>query len=235
MAAMNASVRIALIHALSESVEPARAAFAEQWPDAYCFDLLDTSLADDRADRAEIDPTMIERFISLAAYARSTVGRSGKTAGILFTCSAFGPAIDAVKACSTFPVLRPNEAAFDAAMKRGDCLGLVVSFQSSLASLEDEFSRLAEIRGRAVVIKSMCVGDALAALKRGEGDTHDRLVAEAAARTTDVDALILGQFSMARAQSAVERVCALSVITTPRSAVDALRRAVMIDRSEPIQ
>src|SRR5450631_4118315 len=110
MAAMNASVRIALIHALSESVEPARAAFAEQWPEAYCFDLFDTSLADDRADRAEIDPTMIERFISLAAYARSTVGRGGKTAGILFTCSAFGPAIDAVKACSTFPVLRPNEA-----------------------------------------------------------------------------------------------------------------------------
>ena len=37
--------RIALIHALEESVLPARAAFDAEWPEAFCFDLLDASLA----------------------------------------------------------------------------------------------------------------------------------------------------------------------------------------------
>ena len=41
--------RIALIHALEESVAPIRAAFREAWPEAFAFDLLDTSLAIDRA------------------------------------------------------------------------------------------------------------------------------------------------------------------------------------------
>jgi hypothetical protein len=39
--------RIARVHALAESVAPAREAFRRRWPEAICFDLLDTSLAVD--------------------------------------------------------------------------------------------------------------------------------------------------------------------------------------------
>ncbi len=42
------TARIALIHALAESVAPSHAAFARIWPEAYAYDLLDTSLAVDR-------------------------------------------------------------------------------------------------------------------------------------------------------------------------------------------
>ena len=48
-----AAPRIALIHALEESVLPARAAFAAHWPEAHAFDLLDTSLATDLAASPE--------------------------------------------------------------------------------------------------------------------------------------------------------------------------------------
>ena len=41
--------RIALIHALPDSVEPANTAFAELWPEAFRFNLLDDSLARDLA------------------------------------------------------------------------------------------------------------------------------------------------------------------------------------------
>ena len=52
--------RIALVHALEESVLPIRAAFAEVWPEAATFDLLETSLAPDRALAGRCDEDMVE-------------------------------------------------------------------------------------------------------------------------------------------------------------------------------
>ncbi len=109
--------RIALIHALAESVAPIRAAFATHWPGAACFDLLDTSLSADLAAAGRLEAEMIARFRTLARYAAGTSGAGGQTAAILFTCSAFGPAIEAVKAGLSIPVMRPNEAAFEQALE----------------------------------------------------------------------------------------------------------------------
>jgi Asp/Glu/hydantoin racemase len=224
-------VRIAVIHALEESVGPARLAFAELWPEAYSFDLLDTSLAVDRLDRGELDEAMSQRFCGLADYAGSSVGRGGRTAGILFTCSAFGPAIDAVKAVSSIPAFRPNEAAFDLALDRGGNLGLVVSFEPSLGALEAELREMAAARGISVSVKSALAAGALEALRRGDGETHDRVVADSVARLGRVDAVILGQFSLARARAAAERASGLPVLTTPHCAVEALRRRIVGDRA----
>lgn len=223
----DATPRIALIHALEESVLPARAAFAAQWPQAKPFDLLDTSLAVDLAARGSLDDAMTERFLTLARYAAATEGTNGPARAILFTCSAFGPAIDAVKRTLPIPVLRPNESAFAEALAGGGRIGLVVTFAPSLAPLTRE---LEEMAGRPVEVTGVVVEGALAALKAGDGATHDRLVAQAAAGLSAVDTLILGQFSLARARPAVEAATGLTVVTTPEAAIRGLKRA-LADRS----
>lgn len=217
--------RIALIHALEESVLPARGAFARHWPQAQCFDLLDTSLATDLAFAGRLDEAMMERFRMLAAYAAGTAGRGGRVAGILFTCSAFGPAIDAVKRQLPIPVLRPNEAAFAEALDRGSRIGLVASFGPSIPALSAELERMAAERGRPVTVIPEIAEGALAALKGGDGAGHDRSVAGAVGRLPSVDVVILGQFSLARARAEAEAVTAAPVVTTPDSAVAALRKA----------
>jgi Asp/Glu/hydantoin racemase len=227
MSTADAVARIALIHALEESVGPAREAFARHWSEAFAFDLLDTSLAIDRAEAGRLDDDMMARFSSLADYAAAHAGKGGRTAGILFTCSAFGPAIDAVKAQAAIPVLRPNEAAFEAALSMGDKLGLVVSFEPSRASLEEELRAMAKERRRDVTIRTEVAAGALEALKAGHGDRHDILVADAAVRLGDVDAIILGQFSLARAHDRAKAAVGVPVVTTPRSAVEALRARVL--------
>ena len=85
----------------------ARAAeFERAWPQARRMNLLDDSLSADLAAAGALDARMDERFVALADYALRT-GASG----ILFTCSAFGPCIDAVKRrWPDVPVLKPNEA-----------------------------------------------------------------------------------------------------------------------------
>ena len=212
-----------MIHALEESVEPARAAFRSGWPEAETFDLLDTSLAADLAHAGQLDAQMMERFHTLADYAHGTVGRGGKTAAILFTCSAFGPAIEAVKARLPIPVLRPNEAAFEQAVAHANRIGLVVTFGPSLEALIAELHAVAQSQAKPVRISAAIAEGALAALKRGEGEEHDRR-ALAAARTLDhVDLLVLGQFSLARAQHTIAAALDKPVLTTPGTAVAALR------------
>ncbi|MFT4076961.1 MAG: aspartate/glutamate racemase family protein [Asticcacaulis sp.] len=224
---MSEPVRIALIHALEESVLPIRQAFVKLWPEAYVFDLLDTSLAVDLAHEGQLDAAMKDRFRTLADYALGSQGKGGRTQGILFTCSAFGPAIAAVKARVSAPVLRPNEAAFEAALAAGDKIGLVVTFGPSLEALKQELFDMAVVRDRRIEVQAILAEGALEALKSGDGESHDRLAAEAAAKLTNVDVIVLGQFSLARARQAVEDRTTRPVITTPESAVIALRDRLM--------
>src|SRR5690606_23694636 len=103
-------VRIALIHALAHSVAPINEAMARDWPEVIRMNLLDDSLSADLARGAKegrgLDAAMHERFETLTAYAERTGAQ-----GILFTCSAFGPCIEAAAARRPhMPVLKPNEA-----------------------------------------------------------------------------------------------------------------------------
>src|SRR5258708_24489173 len=99
-------MRIALIHALKHSIAPIEAAFAQLWPNARLMNLLDDSLSADLARDGALNDAMTERFLALGDYAAAT----GADA-ILFTCSAFGPCIEAVAAADApMPVLQPNEA-----------------------------------------------------------------------------------------------------------------------------
>src|SRR5688572_8687237 len=148
--------RIMLVHALRESVEPIRQTFAEGWPEAATHNLLDDSLSADLERAGGMTTDIIARFRTLGRYAAGTGAD-----GILFTCSAFRPAIDAVKQDLGIPVLRPNEAAFEEALAIGNRIGLLVSFGPSLASLRQELTDMAG--GRPVTIEARLVEGALEA------------------------------------------------------------------------
>src|ERR687894_281691 len=162
-------MRIALIHALRHSPPPVEAAFARLWPEAVLMNLLDTSLSADLARDGALTPRMTDRFLTLARYAAGT-----GAAGILFTCSAFGPCIEAVAAdLAPMPVLKPNEAMIEEAAAVGGTIGLLPTFAQTLDTMPPEFPE--GVR----VVPKLAEG-ALAALDRGDADAHDRLAAEAA-------------------------------------------------------
>ena len=84
-------MRIALVHALKHSIAPIEASFARAWPDARLMNLLDDSLSADLARDGRLTDAMTARFLTLGRYAAGTHADA-----ILFTCSAFGPCIEAV-------------------------------------------------------------------------------------------------------------------------------------------
>ena len=208
--------RIALIHALSHSVAPIKEAFERDWPEAVRMNLLDDSLSADLARSGKgLDEVMHERFRRLAQYAVDTGAR-----GILFTCSAFGPCIEAVaRRHSGLPVLKPNEAMIEEVAQGQGRLGLIATFAPTLASMPAEFPQ-------GTLLELALAEGALDALNAGDTQRHDALIAEQAAalRERGCTRLALAQFSMARARAACEAASGLPVLTTVDSAVKALRR-----------
>lgn len=212
--------RIALIHALAHSVEPINAAMARDWPDAVRMNLLDDSLSADLARNTAaggegLDRAMHQRFETLSAYAEGTGAQA-----ILFTCSAFGPCIEAAaRRRPAMPVLKPNEAMVDEAVAAGGRIGLIASFAPTLASMPGEFPSGTDL-------VTALTAEAMLALNRGDGALHDQLVVAAAQTLKEAgcQVIALAQFSMARAQSAVEQAVGLPVLTTPGSAIRALRQ-----------
>ena len=219
-------MRIALIHALKHSIPAIEDAFARLWPEASLANLLDDSLSTDLARAGALTPVMTERFLTLAHYARATGAD-----GILFTCSAFGPCIEACAAeFPAIPVLKPNEAMIEEAVAltgpRGR-IGLIATFAPTLVSMPPEFAVAAP---HATLVP--CLADAaLRALDRGDLAGHDREAAVAAIALRDCDVVALAQFSLSRAAAQVAEATGKPVLTTPDSAVRKLQRLLLQEKA----
>jgi hypothetical protein len=214
-----ATMRIALIHALKHSIAPIEASFARLWPEAELANLLDDRLSADLARDGALTPAMTDRFLTLAHYAVACGAD-----GVLFTCSAFGPCIDACASeLAPMPVLKPNEAMIDEAVALAGPagrIGLLATFAPTLATMPAEFAAVAPN----VTLVPALAADALAALNRGDTAEHDRIAAEASRALESCDVVALAQFSLSSAAKHVAAATGRTVLTTPDSAVRKLQR-----------
>lgn len=218
---MKTSPRIALIHATRVAIEPIESAASKLWPEAETITILEEGLSTDRQKSRELTPDLRRRIVGLARYAESA-----NADAILFTCSAFGQAIDEAAASSPTPVVKPNEAMFDAAFAHGARIAMIYTFPPAAPGLEEEFREAATSRKSDATLEVFFADGALAAKRAGDAATHDRLVAETAARVENADAIMLAQFSMAGAADAVRQRASAPVLTSPEAAIMEIRRRV---------
>jgi Asp/Glu/Hydantoin racemase len=217
--------RIALIHATPLAIEPIEEAFKRLWPAAITMNLLDESLSADLARGSFSTEEFTARFLALSRYAAGTGAKA-----VLFTCSSFGSALDDAKNDMPLPSLKPNEAMFAEALARArdplGRIGLLTTFPPATQALESELHNDARAAGMEIEVVKRCVPEALDALNRGDADTHDRLLKQAALEMGEMDVLMLGQFSMARASTLLRECLSYPVLTSPDSAVSKLRSLI---------
>ncbi|MEM7059742.1 MAG: aspartate/glutamate racemase family protein [Pseudomonadota bacterium] len=207
-------MRVAVIHATPLALDPVAEAFAESWPEADVLNILDDTLSRDRAAAEQLTNDLASRIAGLADYAVNAGAR-----GILYSCSAFGPAIKSVARRLKIPVLTPNEAMFAEACASEGNVGLLATFEPSIASMAAEYAAISD--GKALA--ASCVPKALQAMQRGDAKLHDKLLA-ASAKEMDCDTIMLAQFSTARAAKAVARSAKKKkILSSPGSAVRALK------------
>jgi hypothetical protein len=221
--------RIALIHATPLAIEPVNTSFKKLWPEASLQNIMDDRLSRDHASAGHLTAAMVERFIDLAQYAK----RAG-CEGILFTCSAFGEAIEAAAAAVAMPTLKPNEAMFEDALRMAMTthqneaavlnIGLVATFEASIVSMSEEFNALTARLERQVKLHSLFVPHAMDTLAQGYPNEHHKLIAEGVQTMPACDVIMLAQFSMAAAQTLAQSQTAATVLTSPDCAVLALQK-----------
>lgn len=214
-------VRIVLLHATSVAMAPIQSAFADRWPEAEIVNLLDDGLTIDRARETDLSEAMIQRFVAFGRY-----GHAMGVDGVLVTCSAFGPAIDQLALALPVPVLKPNEAMFHAAVAAGRRIGMLATFGPSVPTMTEEFEDYVASVGKSATLTTVVVPDAIDLLRKGDADTHNRLVAEHAPQLAHCDAIMLAHFSTSRAAAAVRTAVATPVFTAPHAAVDRMRTLV---------
>jgi Asp/Glu/hydantoin racemase len=214
--------RIVLFHATPVAMDPVKAAMASLWPDAESVNLLDDGLTIDRAkEGAELSEELIGRFVDFGRYAQR-IGADG----ILITCSAFGPAIDRMDEELPLPILRPNEAMFREAIAAGSRIGMLATFAPAVATMEEEFRQFAAEAGADATLETVVVPDAMARLREGDAESHNRLVAEAAPQFAEHDAIMLAHFSTSRAADSVRNEVDVPVLAAPEAAVARMKTLV---------
>lgn len=210
--------RIYLIHATPVAIAPITEAFTRLWPEAKLANLLEDSLSSDLAEAGELTPALNERFLKLATYAAG----SGADA-ILFTCSAFGDAIDLCKRSLSIPVLKPNEAMIEEAIQRTQRITILATFKPAITSMTEEFQTYARQEGVGIELHTYVCPEAFDELRKGNADRHDALIVDSARKPTNSELLCFAQFSMTSAAQQASQVSGLPVLTTPDSAVMKLR------------
>ncbi|HBM3060184.1 TPA: arylsulfatase [Klebsiella oxytoca] len=213
--------RIVLIHATPLAIAPINEAFSTQWPEMQINNLLDDALSIDRAKAPELTQQLNSRINALVDYAVSI-----DATAVLFTCSAFGSAINSSAAKHTLPILKPNEAMFEAALKLGGNIVMLATFAPAVAGMEEEFYEMAKTYSSNAKLISYVVSGAREALNAGNTKEHNMLIVAAAQQHKNADAIILAHFSMEIAYSQVSASVKCKVLSSPQTAVEKLKRVL---------
>ncbi len=215
---MTQQLAITLLHVHKDAMNAAVTAFERGWPEARISNILEDGLFEWIRETGGIVPEMYAAFERLTDYA---VDRGAD--GILYSCSAFRECIDACIEKHDLPMLKPNDAMIEAALDAGDRIAVLATVGPTISSVSAEIEEMAGRRGRNVMLVPYMIDHAFDAMAAGDGETHDRLVSDAAAKVEDVDVIVLAQFTLSRAVPAVSRATDIPVLNSPGAAVAKMR------------
>ncbi len=184
-------MRIVTIHALAESVPLVKVAFGEVFPEAEVINLLDVALFIDF--KGQITPKLRRRMSQLICYCEEY----GADA-IDLACSVYAPVVETAKDLVDVPLVSSYSPVMEGAVRYGKRIGVIASVDATLRDSEYYLHRTAQEHGRSIETE-LCYAEELIPLIRREGEeAFNRRLEELVNQLADrVDAVLLGQFSMA--------------------------------------
>jgi Asp/Glu/hydantoin racemase len=211
--------RVFLVHPTPLAVQPVDEAFKTLWPQAQVLNLLDESLYADVGANGELTPALYARVANLFRHCEA----SGAD-GIVFSGSTFGPAVEEGRKGIKVPVLRIEEGMMDEAVARGGSILVVSTQKRAMPVVRATLDGSAKRAGKTPTIKDIWVEGARDALNAGDGDEHDRLIAEQSAAAGDFDTVVLSMISMAPARAKMPPALARKTLTSGECAVARMRK-----------
>ncbi len=208
------------VHTAMALVEPLTKTFQELIPEVKVDHIADSSLIKEVIANNQVTPAVRRRLLSYYNAAADA------GADVVFnTCSSVGDVADYGDQYARIPVFRIDRPMAAKAVAGYDRIGVI----STLPTTLDPTCRLllteAEKAGRQVTLVEGLADGAFAAGQSGDGETHDRLIAEAAQRiASEVDMFVLAQGSMARMEQRLSELTGKPVLSSPVLGVKGLRK-----------
>lgn len=212
--------RICLIHTAPLMVQVFTPLCRDRLPDVKVTQIINESMIKDTIEAGRVRQQTIDALVTFA----DACFKMG-TELVMVTCSSIGPAVDLIQGRFQKPVLRVDEAMAEAAVAKGQRIGVAATLRTTLEPTSELLRRKAQEAGKQVeLIECLCEG-AFEAVMSGDADTHDALVSKAMInRLGDVDVVVLAQASMARVVERLPRgALNAPVLSSPELAMQYVR------------
>jgi Asp/Glu/hydantoin racemase len=215
-------MRVVMIHALAESIRPARLAFQEVSPKAEVVNLLDEGLLLDFKDK--LTPALRRRMSQIICYC----AEHGAD-GIGLACSVYTPMVGAAQDLVEVPLVSSYGPVISDALEAGPRVGIVASVPATLHDADRHLRKAAKERGLTVE-PLLCLAEDLVPVMREEGEEglRRRLCAEVAKLAPQVDVVLLAQFSLAAVLSEVRGISPVPVLSPPHSSARRLKELLSL-------
>ena len=213
-------INVICVHTAMALVEPLTKTFAELLPEVNVNHIADSSLIKEVIANNEVTPVVRRRLL---AYYNAAADAG---ADVVFnTCSSVGDVADYGNTYAPIPVFRIDQPMAAQAVAVYNRIGVISTLPTTLDPTCRLLKNEAKKVGREVTLVEGLADGAFAAGQSGDGETHDRLIAEAAGRIANqVDAFVLAQGSMARMEQRLSDLTGKPVLSSPVLGVKGLRK-----------
>ena len=217
-------IHVVCVHTAMALVEPLTKIFQEYLPEVNVNHIADSSLIKEVIAAGEVTPAVRRRLLSYYN------GAADAGADVVFnTCSSVGDVADYGNLYARIPVFRIDQPMAAEAVAKYDRIGVISTLPTTLDPTCRLLQNEARKAGREVVLVEELADGAFAAGQSGDGETHDRLIAEAAQRIApQVDMFVLAQGSMARMEQRLSELTGKPVLSRPVLGVKGLRKFLNI-------
>ncbi len=213
-------IKVVAVHTAMALVEPLTKIFKEVLPEVKLNHIADDSLIQEVIANNKVTPAVRRRL--LADY----LAAADSGADVIFNCcSSVGDVADLGNEIAPVPVFRIDYPMAMEAVTSAKRIAVISTLSTTLDPTRRLLERCAKEAGRDVVLVDGLADGAFAAGQSGDGETHDRLIAEAAMKIADkVDLFVLAQGSMARMEKKLSEMTGKPVLSSPVSGVKGLRK-----------
>jgi Asp/Glu/hydantoin racemase len=210
-------MRVVMIHAVAESMQPTKLAFQEVFPEAELVNLLDEGLFLDFGD--QLTPELRRRMTQLICYSAEHGAQA-----IGLACSVYTPMVEMARGVVDVPVVSSYGSVMAEAVQAGRRVGLIASVPATLRDAGYFLQHVAREYGKLVETYPRLAED-LMTVKRHEGEAVfcRRLAEEVDKLAPHVDAVLLTQFSMASSLSHLRTSTSVPVLSPPHSSARLLK------------
>ena len=215
----NAGKTVGLVHAIIPAIAPMRDVLARKLPQVRALNLLDEGLLSEAERLGGPVGDAFERMITVIDLHR----KAGVDA-VLLTCTAYSSVVpELAKRFPSLPIMAVDQAMVDRAITLGRKIGVLATGKSGIDQQSMLLRAAAAKAGKEIEIIPSLHTEALAALQRGDRETHDRIVLEALPGILEkADVVLLAQVSMSPLAAKLPPNLPKPVLNSPELAAERL-------------